>query len=170
MMHKVTPNDWSKGHFLALVIPGLTLAFASVASDLIGLGNEGSGFGTKQIMLLVGGLLLAVIGGALSFTRRELRTNVILSVWSIGLSYALLEGAVSYLAWKHYPYFESMWLFEETGKSLHFDTARGYRLSPNPARVTRLTKGKPEYIGAFKGNNQGFPDRDNFEPKKKIWE
>ncbi|UCG51795.1 MAG: hypothetical protein JSW58_16750 [Candidatus Latescibacterota bacterium] len=60
----------------------------------------------------------------------------------------------------------TMWLFEDSGRTVHFDAIRGYRLSTVPSRITRITKGTTEYVGALKGNNQGFPDRDDFYPKR----
>jgi hypothetical protein len=60
----------------------------------------------------------------------------------------------------------SVWLYENSGKTVHFDAIRGYRLTADPARVTRITKGVVEYVGTLKGNNEGFPDRDDFLPQR----
>ncbi len=60
----------------------------------------------------------------------------------------------------------SIWLFEDSGRTVHFDGIRGYRLTEVPSRITRITRGNVEYVGALKGNNQGFPDRDDFYPER----
>jgi hypothetical protein len=60
----------------------------------------------------------------------------------------------------------TMWLYEDSGKTVQFDAIRGYILTQSPSRITRITKGTIEYVGVLKGNNQGFPDRDDFYPKR----
>ena len=58
----------------------------------------------------------------------------------------------------------SLWFFEESGRTIHFDPVRGYRLTPVPSRMMRMTYGQREYLGTLRGNSQGFPDRDDFGP------
>jgi hypothetical protein len=53
-----------------LVIVGLVLALLAVTADYIGLGVEGSGMGYKQIVLLVIGLLVVIVGLVLSRGKR----------------------------------------------------------------------------------------------------
>ena len=60
----------------------------------------------------------------------------------------------------------SIWLFEDSGRTVHFDAVRGYRLTTTRSRITRITMGTVEYVGALRGNNQGFPDRDDFYPQR----
>ncbi len=60
----------------------------------------------------------------------------------------------------------SICLFEDSGKTIQFDAVRGYRLTEHPSRVTRITRGTIEYVGTLRGNNQGFPDRDDFRPER----
>lgn len=81
------------------------------------------------------------------------------------VTYAVFEAAVSALYVKGVlePR-SSIWLYEESGKTVHFDPVRGYRLSGDASRITRITRGVVEYVGVLKGNNQGFPDRDDFAP------
>jgi hypothetical protein len=64
----------------------------------------------------------------------------------------------------------SVWLFEDSGRTVRFDPVLGYRLLPVPSRIARITKGKVEYVGTLKGNNQGFPDRDDFAPQRAAGE
>ena len=58
------------------------------------------------------------------------------------------------------------WIFENTGRTVHFDPIRGFRLTSTSSRYARMTKGIIEYVGTFRGNSQGFPDRDDFSPDR----
>jgi len=60
----------------------------------------------------------------------------------------------------------SMWLFDESGKTVHFDPVRGYLLTQQPSRWSRLTNGTVEWSGWLKGNSQGFPTRTDFSPAR----
>lgn len=52
--------------------------------------------------------------------------------------------------------------YEESWNTVHFDPVLGYRLSNEPSRFARFCAGRLEFVGVLKGNNQGFPDRDDF--------
>lgn len=85
----------------------------------------------------------------------------------------LILIAVSCLAellYSSYHYFyssdKSVWIFEDVGKTMQFDPIRGYVLTQIPSRFARITRGEIEYIGTLRGNAQGFPDRDDFTPKR----
>jgi len=60
----------------------------------------------------------------------------------------------------------SMWLFDESGKTVHFDPIRGCRLTEQPSRWGRITEGTFEYVASLKGNSQGFPTRTDFGPAR----
>ena len=60
----------------------------------------------------------------------------------------------------------SLWVFERSGRTIHFDEIRGYSLTPVPSRFARITNGVVEYVGTIRGNTQGFPDRDDFSPNR----
>lgn len=60
----------------------------------------------------------------------------------------------------------SMWLFDESGKTVHFDPIRGYILSEQPSRWGRVNNGVVEWTGWLKGNSQGFPSRTDFGPAR----
>ncbi len=79
----------------------------------------------------------------------------------------LLLLDVSYSAY-HYRFLgnDTHWIFEDTGKTVHFDPVSGFRLTDIPSRIARVTRGKIEYLGYIKGNNFGFPDRDDFSPDR----
>ena len=61
---------------------------------------------------------------------------------------------------------DTVWLFEESGRTIQFDPIRGVHLTTNPSRFIRMNEGVVEYIGTYRGNNQGFPDRDDFSPER----
>jgi len=95
--------------------------------------------------------------------RRFLAAYVVLIGAVMG--YALAEGiATAYyrLTWKG----TSLFLFDESGKTIHFDPIRGYRLTSQPSRWARITNGTLEYVGELKGNSQGFPTRVDFGPQR----
>jgi hypothetical protein len=81
--------------------------------------------------------------------------------------FLLLYGLVD-LSYSSYRYFftdtspESFALFEHPGETIRFDPIRGYFLTQTPSRVARVNYGKVEYLGSFRGNLQGFADRDDF--------
>jgi hypothetical protein len=58
----------------------------------------------------------------------------------------------------------SLWLFDESGKTVHFDPIRGYILTAEPSRWGRITNGRVEFVAWLKGNSQGFPTRTDFDP------
>jgi hypothetical protein len=81
----------------------------------------------------------------------------------LGLLYGTLE-----LSYSAYRYFltdtspDSYWLFEHPSETIRFDPDRGYFLTRTPSRVARIVRKQVEYVGSFRGNGQGFPDRDDF--------
>lgn len=89
------------------------------------------------------------------------------NVLVFGLLYVVVE--CSYSAYRYFltdsaP--ESFALFEHPGETIRFDPIRGYSLTRTPSRVARVTHGKIEYVGTFRGNAQGFADRDDFSPRR----
>lgn len=63
------------------------------------------------------------------------------------------------LTWRAY-------IMEDSGETIRFDPERGYRLTQNSARQTQYTWGVREYVGAWRGNNQGFQDARDFYPQR----
>lgn len=63
---------------------------------------------------------------------------------------------------------ENFWMFEATESRISFDPASGYRLPREPVPWARIAEGRIEYRGEIKGNNFGFPDRDDFVPRKSV--
>lgn len=57
-------------------------------------------------------------------------------------------------------------VYEESARTVVFDPIRGYRLTGVPARFARVTAGEVCYRGVLRGNDEGFPDRDDFGPQR----
>ena len=76
--------------------------------------------------------------------------------------YALLESLVSlaHAYWWH----RDVLLVE--GSGARFCPIRGYRLPAKPVRYLRVCDNGLEYVGTYRGNNQGFADRDDFGPQR----
>ena len=49
-------------------------------------------------------------------------------------------------------------------KTVTFDAIRGFKLTKQPNRILRITRGEIEYVGIELGNNQYFQDRDDWFP------
>ena len=73
-----------------------------------------------------------------------------------------LGSIIAYHRWWGF----GIWFFEDLGRTIQFDASRGYRLTTTPSRGIRITNGVVEYIGTTRGNCQGFPDRDDFGPRR----
>jgi hypothetical protein len=56
------------------------------------------------------------------------------------------------------------WIFEESRETYAIDLDLGYRVKKS-ARVARITEGAVDYVGEVYGNNESFPDRDDFGPR-----
>jgi hypothetical protein len=83
--------------------------------------------------------------------------------------YGLLE-----LCYSTYAYFfryaspYSYLVVEHPGETVRFDADRGFFLTETPSRMARITHGRVEYVGAFRGNAQGFADRDDFTVRRRT--
>jgi hypothetical protein len=67
------------------------------------------------------------------------------------------------------PALKSTVVLEEASQygSTRFDPIRGCYLTPHPARTAIVaSNGRIETVGVVRGNNQGFPDRDDFQVKR----
>lgn len=114
--------------------------------------------------------LVGILGGTPRGRRWLLghRNQLILSVAAAFGAYLLVESAATLLALHGGlgQRTKSHIVYENAGQTLHFDPVRGIRLQPVPSRYARITNGTLEYIGHARGNNQGFPDRDDFGPER----
>ena len=91
----------------------------------------------------------------------------VIVVFSALVAAAALEAALSVFFYFHDPSrCDHVWVFEESQRTIHFDPVLGYRLTRTPSRYARITYGEVEYIGLKLGNNQGFPDRDDFSTER----
>ena len=104
---------------------------------------------------------------ATDMARNFIPKTILVPIFICICTYAVFEAVVTVLYLKDVvepP--ATTWYFEDTGRTVHFDPVRGYRLTTVPSRITRITMGYVEYVGEFRGNNQGFPDRDDFLPQR----
>jgi hypothetical protein len=79
------------------------------------------------------------------------------------LLYAAVEipySAFRYLTATGIP--ATCWLMEHPGETIRFDPDRGFFLTRTPSRFARIIDRQPEIVGTYRGNAQGFPDRDDF--------
>jgi len=92
---------------------------------------------------------------------------VVINVLVFAGIYGLLE-----LSYSTYAYFfrdaspYSYLVVEHPGETVRFDPDRGFFLTETPSRMARITHGRVEYVGAFRGNAQGFADRDDFTVRR----
>ena len=123
-----------------------------------------------DLLILAYAILVAGLG-ATSRGRRwlqEHRNRLILVVAATLGGYVLCESAATLLA-LHGGLGQrrkSLIVYENGGQTLHFDPIEGIRLGPTPSRYARITNGTLEYIGHARGNNEGFPDRDDMHPSR----
>ncbi len=82
-------------------------------------------------------------------------------------TYPLAELGYSYLYRQGYINPPSFWFIEDNGEgSMRFDAHTGFRISQKPARQARVTGDYVEFVGVWRGNNYGFPDKDDFSPRR----
>lgn len=160
-MDAVAPTRPTAAQWLGVLLPcaavGALLAF--------GPGLEA----TPRERALCGsvGLLLALLAGAWLWRlaprdRRAFSASLVLSLALAGA----LELGVSLWRWKRGRTPASCWLFDRSDRTFRFDPARGYALTQTPSRFARITLDQVEYAGAYRGNNQGFQDLDDFGPAR----
>ena len=95
--------------------------------------------------------------------------RLILAGLSVLVTYAIAEGVLTFLWMRGTLEPQSVWMHERTDPAgnVVFDAIRGSRLSAEPSRIVCIaTNGLIETQGLYRGNNQGFPDRDDFGPER----
>jgi hypothetical protein len=114
------------------------------------------------LALLAG--FLAVLG-ARSAARGRRSSRFYAAAFGLVLGYLFTEFAMTAFygfTWAG----TSLYLFDKSGKTVHFDPIRGYLLTKEPSRWSRFNNGVPEYVGVLKGNSQGFPSQTDFGPAR----
>lgn len=105
---------------------------------------------------------------ALQAARLKARERRSFRIYAAGfgvvLGYLLLEFAVT--AYHGFSWAGTWYLFDESGKTVHFDPIRGYIMTQQPSRWARITNDKVEFVGWLKGNSQGFATRTDFGPAR----
>ena len=85
------------------------------------------------------------------------------------ITYVVAEGVFTYAYTRGVVDPHIIWILEQTGEEGHieYDFVRGFRLSSSPARLACIgTNGTVYSTGVLRGNNEGFPDRDDFYPDR----
>ena len=85
--------------------------------------------------------------------RNFIPKTILVPIFICICTYAVFEAVVTVLYLKDVvepP--ATTWYFEDTGRTVHFDPVRGYRLTTVPSRITRITMGYVEYVGEFRGS------------------
>lgn len=161
-MLKAHSSSWGSKLNLVLLLAGGTFIIAAVSSAVLS-----QSWGVNKIVVLTTGIFFI-----LGYCRliKVIKGNLIAYTSIAFFSYLAFEVCLSAAYFTNLleppSYYSSVWIFEDTGRTVQFDRIRGYRLTSIPSRWARLTKGTFEYIGVLKGNNQGFPDKDDFYPKR----
>ena len=148
-------------------IPGTLIILAVGLHDRLASSSQPE-FGRAQLTMLCIGVVLLILGYALDVLTSHIRPKIILTFVAVLSTYIFLEfvvSAVSFVAGLDAGESSSFWIFEDSGKTIHFDRIRGYTLTDEPSRFARVTNGTLEYLGTLKGNNYGFPDRDDYSPE-----
>ena len=157
-------DDDRRGIFIkrVLITSGAALVAVSMFADRLGLGSD-VGMGVNQVVVVIAGLTFVALG----FVATRSLKKVLLPFVMVAGTYLVFEVMVSilYLTGAIGPS-QSAWYYEDSGRTIHFDAIRGFRLTQIPSRVVRFTDGEIEYVGVLKGNNQGFADRDDFYPER----
>lgn len=105
-------------------------------------------------------------------TRRRLPggiRNLLLAATAVLVSYGLAELVATTLYLRGILEPASIWIHERTDPAgnLRYDPVRGSYLSPTPARFASIaSNGVVESTGLYRGNNRGFPDRDDFAARR----
>jgi len=95
--------------------------------------------------------------------------KIIYSLLPAIMLYAVIESITTFLYWQGFLQPQSIWIQETASNepTTSFDPIRGFKLSKTPSRMLyAATDGTIESSGQIRGNNFGFPDRDDFEVKK----
>ncbi|REJ68549.1 MAG: SGNH/GDSL hydrolase family protein [Planctomycetota bacterium] len=85
------------------------------------------------------------------------------------VTYGVVETTLTWLYLRGTLDPELLWVIEQVNEKGHItsDDVLGYRLSATPARTASITtRGVIEEIGELRGNNFGFPDRDDYPVEK----
>ena len=156
----------SKRQWLSLlsIIIGAVLFLVGLFADIFPRSDNSYGIG--QLALTGLGAITIVAGVAITKMSTAALKKCVFCCVGCTLIFFVAEVMCSIVAYSltaHY--MDSFMIFEESGRTFHLDSVRGYRLTRVPSRFARITKGTVEYVGAYKGNTQGFPDRDDFSIK-----
>lgn len=145
-------------------VPGIALLAVGLLADHITGIHDGFGAG-QLVMVLAGGagiVLGVVFAQRMPRATRKIHYSLLVGMMTLAVAEVVCSLAVFFADLPS----DTFWIFEESGRTFHFDPVRGYRLTTTPSRVARITNGEVEYVGVYRGNEQGFPDQDDFTVDK----
>ena len=144
-----------------MLAPGGLVTGFGLLSGLAYLRDPGDAFGWVASGIVVCGLVLVAAGALLPL---RLQHSALVLTASLFCYLALEAGTTAYhrLKWLD----TTLWLSENSDRTVRFDAIRGTFLGQFPARCARITNGVVEYVGVIRGNAQGFPDRDDFTAQR----
>jgi hypothetical protein len=105
-------------------------------------------------------VLMLVIPGGRRWVFNH-RYQVAVAAVSSFCAYLTVELALSFVVTDR-----NLWLVERSDTPVRFDAVRGFKIGSAPARYSRITGGVIEYVSLIRGNNEGFPDRDDFHARR----
>jgi hypothetical protein len=164
------PKRWPVMLWLAQLLWGVPALVVPCAVLVSGRSSARLRVALASVAGLAGAYVLAVILVAWRRSGRAWlrahRWQLVLLVVAALATYALCEvmATTLYLA---QVIDRGFWIYENSQQTVHFDPLRGYTLTETPARFARITGRTVEYLGALRGNAQGFPDRDDFAPRRR---
>ena len=94
------------------------------------------------------------------------RTKVFFLLAGIFAGYVFAELLANVYDFVRPPEHNSYWVYEDSGRTVHFDPILGHRLATTPSRVAALSFGRVKFIGVLKGNSQGVQSRFDFGPER----
>jgi len=100
---------------------------------------------------------------ALYLSRPKMRTQLVLCLYSVIITYICIE--VSYSYYSAVIQSRSFYAFEEPA-NLAFDPVMGYKYTSRPAKMACVLFDEIQWSVTLKGNNYGFPDADDFSPHR----
>jgi hypothetical protein len=121
----------------------------------------------RLMVILVGFFLIILYLVLIGRIRSRILIGIVVSFYT----YLLCESILSllYMLYLIEPSYSAI-AIEDTARTVHFDPIRGTAMVGNPSRIARYTNGALEYVGAFRGNNYRYQDRDDISPQRNAGE
>jgi hypothetical protein len=100
--------------------------------------------------------------------RSAVMGRMALLAFGLLLSWVALELCLNLFYWLYPPELDRFLIGDRFEQALRFDPIRGRYYTPTPNRVAYYDHGILEYLAVQQGNSLGFPDRDEFGPRRDL--